>query len=366
MIQKLGAYAIVATALVILLSSTVRITLAIYSKSSVASVDDFDVHLDDKNDEPPILPINRRKFAVSKDETGPGGVSDTIPALSHFKTSRTVDYEKDQLPYKCGVIMYDHYIPGEGGDALNAWIKELVKSNSNDDDNDESLISNSEHNSKESFVKRAEKQIQNIGQNEWKIIYNTHRDDNGLAFDADEKILRSWRDAMDLGGGNNECRFVAAVAFSDPLDHSMKQTKKLFSDCECTMEKFKGKIKEMVKDRPWKSQLDGFLFNNSENNSSMDMKEKVRRGIQLLRDHFEVVMVDDGRSQGNLAEEILRITGWSSQSVVKKATVSDGELVYSKDLVSSYGKMSTKNGDADFIDAVNHIYHNRLGFLMLQ
>eukprot|EP00580_Thalassiosira_gravida_P009417 CAMPEP_0201646228 /NCGR_PEP_ID=MMETSP0493-20130528/33558_1 /ASSEMBLY_ACC=CAM_ASM_000838 /TAXON_ID=420259 /ORGANISM="Thalassiosira gravida, Strain GMp14c1" /LENGTH=132 /DNA_ID=CAMNT_0048121345 /DNA_START=32 /DNA_END=430 /DNA_ORIENTATION=+ len=132
------------------------------------------------------------------------------------------------------------------------------------------------------------------------------------------------------------------------------------------MKEFKGKIKDTVKDDPWKSQLDGFLFNNNANNSSMDTKEKVRRGIQLLRDHFEVVMVDDGRGQGNFAEEILRITGWSSQSLVKKATVSDGGLVFSKDLVSSYGKMSLKNGDADFIDAVNHIYHNRLGFLMLQ
>mmetsp|Transcript_54011 Transcript_54011/g.114717 ORF Transcript_54011/g.114717 Transcript_54011/m.114717 type:complete len:350 (+) Transcript_54011:78-1127(+) len=347
MIQKLGAYAVVATALVVLLSSTARIGLAILS-SSVAV--DFDVDLDDldanPNDEP-ILPINRRKMAVSRGDTGPGGVSDALPGLVQM-SSQTRKVDEKNLPYKCGVIMYNHHIPGEGGDALDEWISELAESNDNF-----SLISSGKQESKESFLKLVEQGIQNIGPSDWKIIY-THR--NGLAFDADEEILRSWRDTVQ--GGN--CQFVAAAVFSDPLDHSIKQTKKLFSECQCPMVEFKEKMKDIMDD-PWAGQLDSFLFNGYE--SSMEMKEKVKRGFQLLKDHFEIVMVD---GQGDLAEEILRFTGWKSLSKVKKATVSDGGLVYSKDLVSKYNKMSTKNGDADFVDAVNHVYHNSLAYLMLQ
>lgn len=349
MIQKIVAYAIVATAVAILLSSTARIGLAILSKDSVPN--SFDIHLDDEDinfDDEPILPINQRKLAVSKGETGPRGISDPLPRLVQM-SSQTRKVDEANLPYKCGVIMYDHHIPGEGGDALDEWIRDMVESNDN-----VSFLSSGEQESKESFINEVEGNIQSLAPNDWKIIYS-HR--NGLGFDTDENILRSWRDIVE----RQNCHFVAAAVFSDPLDHSIKHTKKLFGECQCSMVDFKGQMNKIMED-PWTGQLDRFLFNVGDN-SSMEMKDKVKRGVQLLRDHFELVMVD---GQADFTEDILRITGWNSRSQVKKASVSDGGLVYSKDLVSKYGKLSTKNGDADFIDAVNHVYHNSLGYLMLQ
>ena len=88
------------------------------------------------------------------------------------------------------------------------------------------------------------------------------------------------------------------------------------------------------------------------------MQGKVKQGIRMLQDHFDLVMID---GNGGFAEEILKVT-WLmlSDKQAKKG------LLYSKDLVSKYGKKSAKIGDADFIDAVNQIYHNGLDFLLFE
>lgn len=357
-IQKYIAYAITAAALTILLSSTARISLAILSSNKNNVAVDFDVRLDDENDDDehdvnlndePILPINQRKLAVSNGESGPGAVSDVLTRFAQMgEQTRKVD--ESNLPYKCGVLLYDHQIPGESGDALNTWIRKMVKSNEG-----ATFLSSESSDSKESFLSKVEDQIESVGSKNWTII---HSHANGLAFSLDENILRSWRDTVE----RHNCQFIAASVFSDPLDHSIKYTKKLFAECNCSMVEFKEKIMKRVEFNQWTGQLDHFLFNSGAA-SPMEMKDKVRSGVALLKDHFEVVLVD---GQADFSEEILRITGWTSHGQVKEASVSDNGLVYSKDLVSKYGKMSTKNGDADFIDAVNHIYHNSLGYLMLQ
>ncbi|KAL7538203.1 hypothetical protein ACHAXR_009076 [Thalassiosira sp. AJA248-18] len=347
--QKFIAYAVMTTVVAILLSSTARIGRAILSEKSIAA--DFTVHLDDEDinlDDEPLLPINRRKLAISKGESGQEAVRDVLPALFQI-SSQTRKIDEKNLPYKCGVIMYNHHIPGEGGYALDKWIKELVDSN----DNASFLSSESrDQSSKGSFIGEVEDQIQKVGPKDWKII-DTQR--NGLVFATDENILRSWRDTVE----KQNCHFIAASIFSDPLNHSIKYTKKQFAECKCSMPEFKEQIMEDITANPWTGQLDRFLF-NSGNDDLMEMKEKVKRGMQLLEAHFDLVLVD---GQGDFAEDILRITGWTATSQVKKANVSDGGLVYSKDMVSQFGKLSTKNGDADFIDAVNHVYHNSLGYL---
>ncbi|KAL9180711.1 hypothetical protein ACHAXT_011164 [Thalassiosira profunda] len=353
-IQKLVAYAGMAVALAVLLSSTAKIGSAILTQNS-APVDGFDVHLDDNGgdlvdlDEEPLLPIHRRLQAAQKGESGPGAVRDVLPALAHM-ASRVRKLDESKLPYKCGAILYDQQIPGEGGDLLNEWIQKMVKNNGG------SFLSSGEQESKDAFVKEAEKQLQQLGPKDWKIIY-THK--NGLAFDADENILRSWRGIVE----KRNCHFVAASVFADPLDHSIKHTKKQFSECQCSMEEFKGKILDAVgAGNPWVGQLNHFLFNSGEG-SGMDMKDKVKRGVKLLKNNFDLVLVD---GEKDFSEELLRITGWKARSQVKKANISDGELVYSKKLVSAVGKMSAANGDEHFIDAVMHIYHNSLGYLMTQ
>ena len=307
----------------------------------------------------PILPINQRKLAVSNGTSGPEAVADILPGLFSMST-QTRKIDETKLPYKCGAIVYDHHIPGEGGDALNDWIKELVESN-----DDSSFISSEEHKSKDSYLRRVDTKIQRIGRNDWIII---HSHGNGLAFATDENILLSWRDTVE----SQHCSFVAAAIFSDPLDHSIKHSKRRFAECDCSVAEFYDMISEVIEDSvtfgplmsdPWTGQLDHFLM-NSDSGTSMETKDKVKMGMKVLGEHFDIVMVE---GKDNVSEELLKITGWSVESRVKKASVSDKHgLVYSKDLVSAFGKISIRNGDIDFIDAVKHVYYNNLAFLLIQ
>lgn len=377
MLQKIISYVVVTTVMVILLSSTASIGVradngidekgikltkrrrrqqrnkkkrdlegnnVIDNSGRDARVENAILYLG------PILPINQRKLAVSKGESGPGGVSDVLSGLNKMSAQTRKPVEK-KLPYKCGVIFYDQHIPGEGGDALNDWIKKLVNSNKG-----ATFLSSEEQESKDAFVTEVEEQIESVGPKDWKVI---HSHGNGLALATDENLLNSWRDTVE----KQNCHFVAAALFSDPLDHSIKLTKSLFATCKCSMEKFKDIIMGQDVAEQWQGQLDSFLFNYERHGSEVEMKDKVKKGLKLLKEHFEVVMVE---GKGNFAEEILRLTGWKPRGQVKEASVSDGGLIYSKDLVSKFGKMSVKNGDADFIDAVSHVYHNSLDFLMMQ
>lgn len=306
----------------------------------------------------PILPINQMKLAASNGKSGPGAV-DVLPGLfSMSKQTRKID--ETTLPYKCGAVVYDHHIPGEGGDALNHWIKKLVESNDG-----ASFISSGEHKSKESYIKKVEKNIQRIGPNNWMII---HSHGNGLAFATDEITLLSWRDTVE----RQNCHFVTAAIFSDSLDHSIKHTKQRFADCDCSVAEFYGAISEVIESlvtygplmsNPWTGQLDHFLF-NSDNGPSMETKDKVKMAMRVLKEHFDIVIVD---GKDDFAEKLVKITGLSVANRIKNASVSDKDgLVYAKDLISAFGKISSRNGDADFIDAINHVYYNSLAFLMMQ
>ncbi|KAL3806422.1 hypothetical protein ACHAXA_002668 [Cyclostephanos tholiformis] len=312
------------------------------------------------DDTVPILPINQRKFAVRNGTSGQGTVADVLPRLISM-SARTRKIDETKLPYKCGAILYDHQIPGEGGVALNDWIKVLAESNDG-----ASFISSEELNSRESYIMKVERNIQRIGQNDWTIIHS-HR--NGLAFGTDEKTLLSWRETVE----RRNCHFVAAVIFSDPLDHSIKHTKHRFTECDCSVAEFYDAISrvdiensvtyEPLLSNPWKGQLDHFL-SNSDRDTPMDTKDKIKMAMKVLKEHFDIVKVE---GKGDFSEELAKITGWSADNRVKKASVSDKEdLVYSKELVSAFGKISSKNGDADFIDAVNHVYHSSLSFLVMQ
>ena len=205
------------------------------------------------------------------------------------------------------------------------------------------------------------KHIHSIGPNDWKIIY-AH--DNSIAFNLDENIVAAWRNTVE----KQNCHFLATTTFQDPMDHSVSHTKREFAQCNnCDMTDFKPKLKEIMSDRPWRGQLDYLLFNNkelSEEEMALEMKDRVKRGIKLLNSNFDLVVLDD---HDKFASTILKVTGWSTPGEMPKKILSDStDLVFSKELVSSWGKMSGKNGDTDFIDAVNHAYCNSLGYLMMQ
>jgi hypothetical protein len=318
----------------------------------------------------PILPINQRKLAVSNNKSGPEGVRDVLQSLFSLSTKRR-KVDETKLPYQCGAILYNHNIPGQDGYQLNEWIHELVQSNSGS-----SYISSDEHISKSIFLQKVEKRIQTLsGSNDWIII---HSNNNGLTFATDEHILHSWRDIVNK---QENCHFITTAIFVDPLEHSIKHTKERFADCNCTVvdyydtmstvnddgvrETLGNRDYEPLLSNPWIGQLDHFLFKSDNVTEKIETKDKIILAMNVLIEYFDIVLVD---GNVNFSDELLKITGWSTVGHhLEKTPVSDkGGLLYTKELISAFGKISTKNGDADFIDAVNHVYHNSLEYLILQ
>jgi len=370
MVHQYTGYALMVMALAVLISSTVKIGVAILKTNNINTLS-FNIDYNDVNEnrvleEPTlydvtILPINQRKLAVEGGKIGPGAVSDVLPNFIHQsqQTRRRTQVNENKLPYKCGVILYNHYIPGEGGVLLDKWMANLVQSNEH-----VSYTYQSSQDDKEiPYQQEIEKQISSVGSNEWKIINAKHND--GASY-ANSELLQKWRDTIE----KQNCQLITSVIFVDPLDHSIKHTKQRYVDCgdSCNIMEFKDTMmNEVGNGDAWVGQLNGFLFNGDyDAMSQFTMKESIKKAMVILKEQFDIVLID-GEEGSNFAEEILRLTGLKSDTAqIEKASISDGGLVYSKDLVSKFGKMSSKNGDADFLDAVKHVYHNSLAYLMLQ
>jgi len=366
--QKAAAYLIVAAATVILISSAVKIGLAVVVESVDFDVvleegeDSGDVSADDAQFEL-IMPMNRRKAAAARGDGGPGGVEDVLPALLGMNdSSRDKGGRRgpDSSAGRCGVFLYQHHVPGEGGDNLDLWVEELAKSDT------VGYSSSSEFDTREEFLDHVTELMgldsPNLSKGGWEFVSSR---DNGLAFAGSESTVAGWRETAK----KRNCRFVTAVIFSEVMDHGIRQVKSVyetpFKDCasdeECSVEDFESDLLDIFKSEegPWQGQLDYFLY-NTEKARDLPMKEKIKLGMDALKD-FDLVL-EYGRH--DFADEISRVTGLRSDRGVEPARVSDTEgMVYSKDLVSKCGKLSAKNGDADFLDAVGHVYHGDLDFL---
>lgn len=361
MIAKLIIYAALFTALAILISSTARIGLAVFSVYTgdnfalLNGVNDNEEDVPNEqqeyNNDPPILPINQRKLAVKNGEKGPQGVSDVLPRLFELPR-RSIDSTK--LPYKCGVILIQHHIPGHEGAAIDDWIRGVIDYN---DDSGATYIASVDSGSKEAFLAHINEQIEMNGDFYWTVLGSGK---HGLALASDGDVLRRLRENMEERG----CQLMAMSMFAEPLDYSMKQTKQMFAQCkDCDVTDFTKKL-ESGSDLYWRGQLDYFLYNTGEI-ESYDTKVKVKNAITTLREHYDLVLLD---GKDDFSKEILKVTGWKSPDGEESlaAEVNDmeiGGLRYSKQMVKQYTKFDARNGDSDFYDALNHIYYNDLAFL---
>ncbi len=365
MIAKLVIYAVLLIALAILIFSTARIGLTVFTVSTSDNFAPTNGVGDDEEDIPndqqevhntntPILPINQRKLAVKNGERGPQGVSDVLPRLFELPR-RTIDPAK--LPYKCGVILIQHHIPGEEGEAIDDGIRAIVDSN---DDSGAAYISSTDAGSKKAFLTHINEQIGMKGEFYWTVLGSGK---NGLSLASDDDVLRRLRENMEERG----CQLVAMSMFSEPLDYSMKQTRQMFTRCKnCDVIKFTKKL-EFDSRVYWRGQLDYFLYNTGEI-KSYNTTVKVKDAITKLREHYDLVLLD---GKDDIFKEILKVTGWKSADgeEIVAAEVNNmeiGGLRYSKQMVKQYTKYDAKNGDADFYDALNHIYYSDLAFLFNQ
>ena len=88
-------------------------------------------------------------------------------------------------------------------------------------------------------------------------------------------------------------------------------------------------------------------------------EEKVRRAIEILQRHFDVLLLSD---YDKFTEIIHKITGWVPRGI-RESNVFQGDLNYSYAELQHIKSLTEANGDVMFIDAVKHLYYGHLDYL---
>ncbi|EJK48588.1 hypothetical protein THAOC_32599 [Thalassiosira oceanica] len=176
---------------------------------------------------------------------------------------------------------------------------------------------------------------------------------------SSEPILYQWRADVERQG----CAFVATTMLRDAVGHTISQSKGMINP-NYTLDHFVNHLEpENYNQRGiFNTQIDYMLYNRGPRNEQNATKyEKVRRAIEILVRHFDVVMVSD---YARFTEIICRITGWTCLKM-KHANAFKGQLNFTERELRKIKDLTEANGDNLFIDAVKHVYYGHLDYLLV-
>ena len=273
------------------------------------------------------------------------------PKLPPFLSNmRSIDESK--LPYKCGVILFYH-IACTGGSSINHWFGKQVKLNGPNTSywtkwgRKEKMEAN--------FIKGMTNQTQRIGPSEWRFV---HAHGMSLFPNASEAYLYQWREEVESQG----CAFVVSTMLRDAIGHTISQTKGMIKP-NLTLDEFLSHLEpENYNERGlFVTQLDYLLYNMGPRNvHNATKEEKVRRAIEILQRHFDVVSLGD---HDRFTDIMNKITGWMPKKK-QASNIFGGDLNYSYAELQHIKSLTESNGDVMFIDAVNHLYYGSLDYLL--
>lgn len=159
--------------------------------------------------------------------------------------------------------------------------------------------------------------IQNLGPNEWKIAHS-HLCNNYL--NESDAILTRWRSTVESQG----CGMINSVMLRDPLNHAMSLYKVMKSKGS-TREDWATHLHELSSEGKWHSVLDFLLYNIQihryhddypvkigRNPFNVTKEEKVKRAMQILDTHFDVITIGD---HSEFKRQILELTGWIDMEI---------------------------------------------------
>eukprot|EP01082_Thalassiosira_pseudonana_P013096 g12428.t1.1.5e17418b g12428 g12428.t1 contig6:1907780-1908830(+) len=244
----------------------------------------------------------------------------STPFLSPTPTSR----RKGPLPYKCGIVWFYH-IPSTGGSSINRWLRKYQKPANGNITYYQSwkvavtggkFLPDPEMYEKK-YNKGMETYIQNLGPNEWRIAHS-HLTNNYL--NESDDILNLWRTTVESQG----CQLINTVMLRDPLNHAMSLHKVMKSK-NSTRDEWTEHLKTPTGLGKWHTVLDFFLYNNQflrnhpdypnpwgRNPFNVTKHEKVRRAMEILNQHFDVVSIAD---HAQYKHDILEMTGWIDMEI---------------------------------------------------
>lgn len=234
------------------------------------------------------------------------------PLLSNM---RSIDESK--LPYQCGIIFFFH-IACTGGSAINHWLGKQAKLNGPDTSY---WTSWGRHDGRERvFIKGMDNQTQHIGPNEWRVVHA-----HGYSFftNTSEAYLSKWREEIESQG----CAFVVTTMLRDTIGHTISQSKGMIKP-NLTLDEFLSHLepKNYNERGLFVTQLDYLLYNMGPRNVyNVTKEEKVRRAIEILQRHFDVLLLSD---YDRFTDIIHKITGWVPKGI-RESNVFQGDLNYS-------------------------------------
>jgi len=328
-----------------------------------------------------VEPTYPSSFAPRKEEAVDKVHPDDREA--HYTTSRrqvigTNDrktIQRTSLPYDCGVVFFYH-IPSTGGSSINNWFKKYTKPPFETLANtsyyelwaqsvrkDGSFNPNPEKTERH-FAKGMDNHIQNLGPNEWRIA---HSHSLSTYLNESEDLLYKWRSDVEAQG----CQLINTVMFRDPLNHAMSLWKIIDHKSSAT-EEWLGYLESSTGTGKWGTVLDFFLYNihglryhddypngpGGRNPFNVTKEVKVKRALELLHRHFDIVTVD----HATFLDKILKLTGWPHMNMLNRNRYLK-ELTFSKTEIEKLQKLLKMNGDVDFIDQVKYDYHDYLAYL---
>lgn len=187
----------------------------------------------------------------------------------------------------------------------------------------------------------------------------------------DRPNLQKWRDAVE----NQGCKFILATMVRDPLRHTISQLKvrqniKLLNNDtqEMRMVEWLG---HLGSNNPraishWPTQLDYFLFNlwdkNLELNNTMTKEEKVGIALEMLREHFDLVMYQNHEL---FVEIITKMIGVSPMPLLS-TNEHELEINFTSEELNLMKKKILKNGDVDWINAIRYVFERHLQYVILK
>ena len=215
-----------------------------------------------------------------------------------------------------------------------------------------------------------------LGPNEWRL---SHAHGCSLLPIEDEPKLYQWREAVEKQG----CKFVLTTVLKDALSHTISQLKsKQWAEMKVAAKQMEEEEIPIPMDEwvsylgtenrtappgstwRWASQLDYFLFNywdkNLDLNFTMSREEKVKRGIEILRNHFDLVIY---QNHDLFVEVITRMIGFIPIPL-QSSNEHTLEINFTTQELGLIKRKIYENGDVDWINAIRHIYGDHLRYLV--
>jgi len=204
------------------------------------------------------------------------------------------------------------------------------------------------------FIEGMETQVANLAPYKWRIV---HAHGHSFFTNTSEPYLYQWREIVEKQG----CGFIVTTMLRDAIGHTISQTKGMINP-NLTVDEFVEHLEPQNYNQRghFNTQLDYLVYNRGPRNEwNVTKEEKVRRGMELLQRHFDIVLLSD---YDRFTDIILKVTGWK-RTLMRHANAFNGELNYTERELNKIKKLTEDNGDVLFIDAVKHVYYGHLDYL---